>query len=329
MDLIHEDSNHAMLGAIDRYELDLAFGSDENDFECTMAISDHCCSIGDYLAMQDVVNGHVKYTEYGGRIDGVSVDTGNETVTYSGRTWHGILAKKILCPDDGQDYLVLSGDANEVLGFLIQRTGLGDLFEASDQKAGIAITSYQMDRYIDAYTGIRKMLKCAGAKLAMYYRDGKVYLSAVPLVDYSQDEEWDSDQMNFQISSNEWPVNHLICLGKGDLSERMVRHLHMDAQGNISGRQTFFGENEVAETYDYSSVESEDELISGGTQRLQEAYATANTLETDFQNNAEYDVGDVVGARETITGVTVKRDIVKKILKVNSSGIRVECQIGE
>lgn len=66
MDLIHEDSNHAMLGAIDRYELDLAFGSDENDFECTMAISDHCCSIGDYLAMQDVVNGHVKYTEYGG-----------------------------------------------------------------------------------------------------------------------------------------------------------------------------------------------------------------------------------------------------------------------
>lgn len=329
MDLIHVDANHAMLGTLERYELDLAFGTDENDFECVMAISDHCCRAGDYLAMTDVENGHMKYTEYGGRIDGVSVDTGNETVTYSGRTWHGILAKKILCPDDGQDYLVLSGDANEVLGFLIQRTGLGDLFEASDQKAGIMITSYQMDRYIDAYTGIRKMLKCDGAKLAMYYRDGKVHLSAVPLVDYSQDEEWDSDQMNFQISSNERPVNHLICLGKGDLSERMVRHLYMDAQGNVSEAQTFFGVDEVTETYDYSSVESEDELISGGTQRLQEAYASANTLETDFQNNAEYDVGDIVGARETITGVAVKRDIVKKILKVNSSGISVECQIGE
>lgn len=329
MDLIHEDSNHTMLGTLERYELDLAFGSDENDFECTMAISDHCCNTGDYLAMTDVVDGHIKYTEYGGRIDGVSVDTGNETVTYSGRTWHGILAKKILCPDARQDYLVLSGDANEVLAFLIQRIGLKDLFEASDQKAGIAITSYQMDRYIDAYTGIRKMLKCAGAKLTMYYRNGKVYLSAVPLVDYSKDEEWDSDQMNFQISSNERPVNHLICLGKGDLSERMVRHLYMDAQGNISRTQTFIGVDEVTETYDYSSVESEDELISGGTQRLQEAYAAANTLETDFESNAEYDVGDVVGARETITSVTVKRDIVKKILKVNSNGISVECQIGE
>ncbi len=329
MDLIHADSNHAMLGTLERYELDLAFGSDENDFECTMAISDHCCSTGDYLAMTDVVNGHIKYTEYGGRIDGVSVDTGNETVTYSGRTWHGILAKKILCPDAGQDYLVLSGDANEILAFLIQRIGLKDLFEASSEKAGITITSYQMDRYIDAYTGIRKMLKCAGAKLAMYYGDGKVHLSAVPLVDYSQDEEWDSDQMNFQISSNERPVNHLICLGKGDLSERMVRHLYMDAQGNISRTQTFIGVDEVTETYDYSSVESEDELISGGTQRLQETYAAANTLEADFESNAEYDIGDVVGARETITGVTVKRDIVKKILKVNSNGISVECQIGE
>ena len=123
-----------------------------------------------------------------------------------------------------------------------------------------------------------------------YYREGKVHLSAVPLVDYSQDEEWDSDQMNFQISSNERPVNHLICLGKGDLSERMVRHLYMDVRGNISETQTFFGVDEVTETYDYSNVESEEELITGGTQRLQETWAAANTLETDFENNTEYDV---------------------------------------
>lgn len=185
MELIHADANHVMLGTLERYELDLAFGSDENNFECVMVISDYCCRTGEYLAMQDVVAGHVKYTEYGGRIDGVCVDTGKETVTYSGRTWQGILSKKIVCPDDGQDYLVLSGDANEVLGFLIQRIGAGDLFETPSEKAGITITSYQMDRYIDAYTGMRKMLKCAGAKLVMYYREGKVHLSAVALVDYS------------------------------------------------------------------------------------------------------------------------------------------------
>lgn len=329
MDLNHADQNHRPLGALDRYELDLAFGADENDFACSLAISNHCCSTGEYLYMTDSAAGHVIYTEYGGIIDGMQVDTANATVTYSGRTWQGILAGKILCPDDGEDYLVLSGEANAVLAALIKRTDLTDLFEASDQDSGITITSYQMDRYIDAYTGIRKMLKSVGTKLKLYYREGKVRLYAVGLTDYSQDEEWDSDQMSFQISNNERPVNHLICLGKGDLKERMVRHLYVDAQGNVSKKQKYFGEDEVTEAYDYSNVESEEELISGGTQRLQEAYAAANTLQTDFQNNTEYDIGDIVGARENITGIKVTRDIVKKILKVNSSGIHVECQIGE
>ena len=48
-----------------------------------------------------------------------------------------------------------------------------------------------------------------------------------------------------------------------------------------------------------------------------------------IENNAEYDIGDIVGARENITGVKVTRDIVKKIVKVNNNGISVECQIGE
>ena len=329
MDLNHADQGHKMLEVIDRYDLDLAFGTDENDFECSMAIADHCCNAGDYLYLTDVAAGHVIYTEYGGIIDTIGIDTSADTVTYSGRTWHGILEGKVLCPDAGQDYLVLSGDANEVLGTLIKRTGLTDLFEASGQKAGITITSYQMDRYIDAYTGMKKMLKSVGAKLKLYYRDGKVYLYAVPLIDYSQDEEWDSDQMNFTISNNHRPTNHLICLGKGDLKERMVRHLYMDASGNVSKTQTFFGIDEVTEAYDYSSVESEEELINGGTERLQKAYSEANTLETDFENNTEYDIGDIVGARENITGVKVTRDIVKKIVKVNNNGISVECQIGE
>ena len=135
--------------------------------------------------------------------------------------------------------------------------------------------------------------------------------------------------MNFSISNNHRPTNHLICLGKGDLKERMVRHLYMDAKGNVSKTQTFFGIDEVTESYDYSSVESEEELINSGTERLQEAYSEANTLETDFENNVEYDIGDIVGARENITGVKVTRDIVKKIVKVNNNGISVECQIGE
>lgn len=138
--------------------------------------------------------------------------------------------------------------------------GLEELFEADSTDSQITIKSYQMDRYIGGYTGIRKMLKAAKAKLKMIYKSGKVQISAVPLVDYSQDEEWDSTQISAQISKNDFPTNHVICLGKGDLRDRKVIHLYQDAKGNVSKTQTYYGVEEVTEIYDNANTESEDEL---------------------------------------------------------------------
>ena len=50
--------------------------------------------------------------------DGVSV------VTYSGRSWHGMLAGKVLQPIQGQDYLKVSGPVNQVLSNLLARIRL-------------------------------------------------------------------------------------------------------------------------------------------------------------------------------------------------------------
>lgn len=329
MDLIYTDTNRTDVDIMSPYELDMAFGRDENDFECTIAIEDHCCEPQCCIYMSSANDGKNKWTEIGGIIDKIKLNTGSGDVTYSGRTWHGILGGKVLCPDNGQDYLVLSGDANEVLAFLIQRTGLGDLFEASSEKAGIKITSYQMDRYIDAYTGIRKMLKCAGAKLTMYYRGKKVHLSAVPMVDYSQDEEWDSTQISAQIGKNDFPTNHVICLGKGELKDRTVIHLYQDMRGNVSKKQTCFGIEEVTAIYDNANTESEEELEQKGQELLEDAFAAANAMDVTFKSDENYDIGDYVGTKEYYTGIQIREEITKEIVKVNSSGISVECQIGE
>lgn len=74
----------------------MAFGSDENNFECTVAASNNVCKSGYYL--------YIENTEYGGIIDSIEVDTQYETVIYKGRTWHGILESQVLQPDDNQDY---------------------------------------------------------------------------------------------------------------------------------------------------------------------------------------------------------------------------------
>lgn len=323
MDLIYTDKKRTDVNVLDDYTLDLAYGEDENDFECTVDLENDCCPVSSVL--------YIEGTEYGGVVDGKRVDTENDKLVYLGRTWHGVLEGHILEPDADQDYLVLTGEANEVLKTIITRCGLEEIFQASSVKSGINIKSYQMNRYIGAYTGIRKMLYANGGKLKMQYSDKKVILSAVPLVDYSADEEFDSSQFDFVVEQNRRPANHVVCLGKGDLKEREVIHLYCDTVGNISKTKTQTGENEVAIVYDCSNAESTEELEKGGREKLEEAWEDAESCDIDFENSegSEYDIGDIVGAREEHTGIFIVRPIKKKIVKINKDGISVECQIGE
>ena len=264
MDLIYMTEKKVDIGVLNNYDFDLAFGVDENDFSCKIRLEDHCCKAGYML--------YIEGTEYGGVIDNISPDTDAKTVTYGGRTWHGVLENKILSPDTGEDYLYLSGEANAVLSALIVRMGLSDLFSASSNDSGIEIVNYSV-RYGTGYTEIRKMLYESGGKLQIVFLKGYAVLSAVPYVDYSQNEEWDSSQLVFQITKNYRPVNHLICLGRGDLKDRNVIHLFTDTNGGLqpyaltdnpvknadyildTSQQALFEEEEVAEVYDYSNAE--------------------------------------------------------------------------
>ena len=225
MDLIYADERRKDLGVLQSYALDMAYGSDENDFTCSVDRRDHCCGKGYFI--------YVEGEEYGGIVDSIRVDTESDEIRYLGRTWHGILEKKVICPEEGNDYLVLAGEANEVLQEIIDRIGLSSLFPASTEDSGIDIVAYQMDRYCYAYSGIKKMLKEFHAKLQIRWCNGMIVLSAEPRYDYSQDEEFDTSQVDFTLQKNFRPVNHMICLGQGDLKERAVIHIFTDEYGGI------------------------------------------------------------------------------------------------
>lgn len=283
MDLIYADKNRAELGEIMDYEMDLAYGSEENNFELILGLSQSCCQPG-YMV-------YFRGTEYGGIIDSVCPDTKEDTVTYKGRTWHGILECKAIEPDAGYDYLYVSGDAHEILRFLIKRFGLEELFYVPEDPSGIFITQYRFPRYVCGYTGIQQMLLRHQAKMVMSYADRHVVLSVLYNYDYSQDEEWTSDQFDFSIEKNYRPVNHLICLGGGDLKERAVIHLFTDERGTIQQykfvdepyrnehyildkrSQVLFGTEEVAQIYDYSNAE------------VMENYVLLKTKPADWETN--------------------------------------------
>lgn len=320
MDLIYMNANKEDIGVMKDYTLDLAYGSDENDFECVIAKNNHCCDKNFYLYIED--------TEYGGIIDDIGVDSAADEITYHGRTWHGILNSKVLEPNVGEDYLILDGEANGVLGLLIERAGLSALFVASTGDSGIEIHNYKMERYISGYKGIRKMLKASRAKLNLSFKNGFVELSAKPIVDYSQDEQFDTDQIDLRVVKKGNLLNHVICLGKGDLSEREVIHVYADGNGGISETPVFTGIAEVAGIYENTNAAGE-ELRQGGIDMIKAAWSS-DELDFDFNSDDEsYDIGDIVGAIEYVTGIKVSTEIAKKIITIKNNSTIISYKVGE
>jgi hypothetical protein len=238
------------------------------------------------------------------------------------------LNSKVIEPDSGEAHLILSGEANGVLGLLIERLNLSSLFKASEENSGLTISEYKMSRYIPGYDGIAKMLAAIGAKLRVSFRDGMVVLSAVERHNYSRDEEFDSDQLGLKIKRYYKPVNHLICLGGGELEDRLVVHLYADRNGNISETQTLTGLDEVSAIYDYSAITSEEELVAEGTDKLRSLFA-ADEVTVDFDADSDvYDVGDIVGAYDNITGLYISTEIKKKIVTSKNGRVTISLTPG-
>ena len=323
MDLIYMNSSMQDIGVIKAYNFDLAFGSDENNFELKVGVNDHCCDAGYYV--------YIEGTEYGGIIDAVTSDTAAEEVTYTGRTWHGILNSKVLCPDSGQDYLTLSGNANTILSTLISRMGLTSIFAASSDTSDLTISNYKMARYITGYDGIRKMLNSVNGKLVMSYNGTKVILSAVPIVDYTDAGVIDSDIMSFSVKKTSRKVNHLICLGQGELKDRTVVHLYADTSGSISQSQTLTGLDEYSAVYDNSSAKTTEDLIKAGSEQLSELQKQDDLSVSLSEGEDVFDVSDIVGAVDNVTGIAISVPISKKIISIQNDYLSAayETEIGK
>lgn len=278
------------------------------------------------------------YGELGGRIQCIKSATQSKQVQLSGYVWRGLLAKKIIEPDAGMDYKTVSGEANTVLAGLIT-SRFGGFFTVSGEDSGIDVGTYQFKRYCTLLDGIVDMLHQVGARIDISYRcgtyelgsyvPGAVVIRAVPIVDYSDEIEYSQDgKIDFVAKDYRMGVNHLICLGQGDLKERQVVHLYMDSAGTVSTEQSLFGFEEITEVYDYSSAESTEELIKGGTARLRER-ANYKKLEIAL-NDIDAEIGDIVGGRERVTGIALKKQIKNIILKIDSKGrLKITHKVGD
>lgn len=317
-DICYTDAARRDVGVLRGASLNVTWGDSGNDFELTVDLASGA-------RLEDGALVYVEGTEWGGVVDEREASQSDGALRYRGRSWHGILRDRVLCPDPGADYLTVSGEANAVLLSLVSRMGLSDVMTAPAAASGITVR-HTFDRYCDAYTGIRKMLAASGARLAVSYdaAAGRAVLSAVPIVDWSDGPT--SDVADVDVTRVHRPYNHLVCLGAGELRDRVVQHWYADERGRVSQTQTLTGLDERATTYDYTNASAE-ELAQDGPKKLAE-YQAADSMSATLALDGSYAVGDVVPGTDIDTGTEVSVTVGTVDVTVTDDGVTATYRAG-
>lgn len=324
--IIFADKNLIELGFLKNIEADIEVGK-ENDFEIKMDADswDKRLTFDSYAYVPD--------TEFGGIVKEIESDTSTNMIYARGYTFRGILEKKVIEPPKGQDYKVVSGNVDAIVRELLEEQGLLNLFAVSDMLEPVEIGTFRIDRYITLLEGLKKVLASVNHRLSIAaVRDEtrKVYvrIRIVPIHDFSEELEFSQDgKLNLIATDNRRGINHLICLGKGELKDRIVKHLYVQKNGTIGEEKYYTGIEERTETYDNNNAEV-DELMKNGTEKLQERM-NSKTFKTSVRKDEEgvYEIGDILAGRDYVTGTTVKKPIVGKIYTYQSGEEEIEYKI--
>ena len=314
MELVIADKDGRAVMQTDECELDMAYGADENDFSLTLPTA---------IAPPRGGMVYLDGTEWGGWVDEVTTDTATRFSTCRGRTFHGVLAGKRLVPDGGASHLSVSGDVGAALRSVLSRVGLLGAFEVAEGIGGSV--SYTFERFCDAWSGIRSMLRSCSMRPSIACVEGSVIVGAEPV--RTVGDAADSDAVEFSVTEVARCVNHLVCGGTGEDESRVVLHFYADAAGNVGDSQTLFGVDEIAAFYDYSNAD-EGKLREDGRAKLEEMQ-TEGAVEITVPDELEAAVGDVLVGRDNATGVEVAAEVVKKVLKLSYGVPSISYEVGQ
>ena len=297
----------------------LGFAYTDNDFE--LIISE------DTWKEEPILEKHHLYepeTEHGGRVEGVKhIGT---TVKLSGPTWRGMLARKYVLPPVGSAYLAITNiDANQFISTLIG-TSMGSLYAVSTGVSGISVSGqYRYDNLLDV---IQTTLARYGARLDVSFVDGVVNLSAVLISDYSGETEFSQDCSGLLTTETNiaQAYNHIIAMGSGLLAERQIMHLYRDDAGTVS-KTPFTGLDDRQVIFDYPNAESLADLTTKATAKLLE-HMPVKKIEINESEQKNLKLGDIVGGRDYVTGLSLSKPIAQTTRTVNAQGDITKYKVG-
>lgn len=324
MDLIITDSNFNELGYLKKYELDLEigkYGISSNDFQLTINIDD----MVDGFSYDSLF--YIENTEYGGFVENIKVDTQNKTISYLGKTFRGMLEKEYIQPPSGQAYLNLKGEANKCINELINRK-FNDLFVVDNVGLSEININYSI-RDLNLLQALENALGTQNAKIGIiHHSDGLVHLHALKINDLSDSIQYDNNyKVGMVVQTKKKPYNHILALGKGELTDRLRVNLYLQKDGTWSDTEYYKGLDRKSYKYDDTNAEVLEELKSNAIKKVIEENGT-DTLEISFESD-NADLFDIVSTKEQITGAYFKSQITQKILKITNNSIAISYKVGD
>ncbi len=326
MELIHADSDLVelqLLTEFDVYEAvsGLGYKYADNDFELQIPES--------IWTTEPIENGHRLYqlsNEWGGRVENIE-HTGT-TVKCSGPTWRGMIARKIITPPAGQAYKTITAmEANQAIAALLG-TSFGNLFTVSTANSGITVSG--SFRYANMLGALHSMLQQYGARLDIVFNGTQVELSAQSSVDY-MDVELSQDYeapLESSVAYGE-AYNHVIALGRGELTAREVVELWRLDNGTVTSTPQANDETDKQFVLDYPNAESVEELTNNATAKLLENIPIESIKINLDEIDTDLKLGDVVGGADYVTGLRISKPITQKIFKADNKGKTINYKAGE
>lgn len=324
MQINYTDRNLEDVGVLsDDVEIDLDLANDQ-DFTFEIPIIK-----GNFIPAGGIW--YVSNSEFGGVFDFYTVITSSNIIRHEGRSFRGVLASKVVKPPAGEAYRYLSGNVDTMLTTLITGYGLHRLFVSDEYNKVFSLKAeLKVPRYISVYDTLLLIGNTINKVLTLSFneQDRHVHLKYTDRFDYSQTTLFNSDTLNFKITQTTRSVNHLICLGKGELEKRLVLDLYMDGDGNISKNQYFFGLSEYAQTYENTGSSTLVDLETNGIKKLRDLNKSNSKLDISENEISAVHIGDIVGGYEKITKTQIRTEVSNFIFKMSGQEITVDYKVG-
>lgn len=327
MELVYTDAKLKDVGMLVPASADFAWGASENSFSISL--------YGEDIPERGALI-YVEGSDIGGIVTGYESRSNSKTVNILGVTWTGVIAQKLLQPDNGQAYFTVSGDVRDCVDTLIHRFQLASLFVVDSAKTGVTVnhtfsgrrkdqTQQDAGRYMSGWAALWQLLSEHDCKVRMWF-DGeqkRVVLKVLKARDFTDDESLLENSAVVKVT-NERPINHLVCLGSGEMEQRSRADVYLDKNGNASRTQYFTGINEVIGTYE-DTQHAGEELYRSGLAKIQNLMSESQAVSVmAASDTTKFDLGDVVGNTDLISGVQARAIVSKKIAKLKRGHVSFE-----